>query len=118
MKQEEIQEEALEQHLHREPRPSIAIGHVLTFVSAFLVNGVLIGISYGSLMARVDNNTDTLIALKAATITPEAARRISVLESQFILHREDANRRWDMIDRKLDRIEEKMDEMTTNGVHR
>ena len=114
MHRDDIEEEAAETHLHRRNSASspIELGHIITFGLAILINAIMVAFSYGSMMQKVDNNTDAIALFKSRDITPGAERRISVLEVQIIQVQRDSIERWNSFERTLTRMEDKIDKHT------
>ena len=73
-----------------------------TVLSTVVVNAIILAYGYGILVQRVEIVVDDVRVMKSATITPEAARRLSVLEAQFFQLRQDSTERWAEVNRKLD----------------
>ena len=84
-------------------KPQVGMWHLAaTVLSTVVVNAIILAYGYGILVQRVEIVVDDVRVMKSATITPEAARRLSVLEAQFFQLRQDSTERWAEVNRKLD----------------
>ena len=93
----------------------VSVGDVLVMVTTLVV----IGISFGTLSARLDAVADEVTIIRGRDITPGAERRISILEVQVAQQRMDSMEWRKEIRDQLDRIEQKMDAHMegNNGKH-
>lgn len=83
-------------------------------ISLLMSTGVLgavlwVGMEYGSFSQRIMSIDGRLTALEARAISPEAARRVAVLEANQVNQGVEIRRMADQLTSRLDRIENKID---------